>query len=66
MADSEILRTPEYSVSKNIGRTVVYWTETGKPYKKEFEKTLLDQGYMAEKIGESYIQRRWVKEADSE
>jgi hypothetical protein len=66
MSDSEILRTPEYSVSKNQGRKVLFWTETGKPHKKQFEQELLKQGFMAEKVGESYIQVRWAKETDSE
>ena len=66
MADGEAIRTPEYSVSKNIGRKVVFWTETGKTHKKEFEKELISKGLMAEKVGESYVQVRWTKEADYE
>jgi|SRR5579872_1259103 len=66
MGDSEIVRTAEYSVSKNQGRKVLYWTEAGKPQKKAFELELIKQGLMAEKHGESYIQVRWVKEGDHE
>src|ERR1700722_10314320 len=55
LSEQEIIRTPEYAVSKNKGRKVLYWTETGKGHKKQFESELLKQGLMAEKFGEDYI-----------
>lgn len=66
LADGEILRTPEYTVSKNQGRKVLFWTEAGKPQKKQFEQELIKQGFMTEKIGESYVSCRFTKQAESE
>lgn len=66
LADGESVKTPEYSVTKNIGRKVVFWTDAGKVHKKEFELELIRKGLMAEKMGESYVQVRFHKEADSE
>jgi hypothetical protein len=65
MGEQEIIRTPEYSVSKNQGRKVTFWTEAGKPQKAAFEQELLKQGLMATKMGESYIQVRWARQADN-
>src|SRR5271163_4725200 len=64
MTDNECISTPEYTVCRNTGRKVVFWTETGKTHKKEFERELLKQGMMAEKQGESYVQVRWRRQAD--
>jgi len=66
MGDSELIKTPEYTVSRNQGRKVLFWTEAGKPKKKEFEQELISAGLMSEKVGESYIQCRFSKERDAE
>lgn len=66
MGPQEMIRTPEYTVSKNQGRKVVFWTDAGKPHKKQFEQELLKQGLMAEKQGEDYVAVRWKREADAE
>lgn len=66
LGESEIIRTPEYTVSRHQGRKFLFWTETGKPQKKQFEAELIKQGLMQEKIGESYVSCRFTKQTDSE
>ena len=37
MKPGDKVTTPEYAVTCNPGRSSFFWTEKGKPFKKEFE-----------------------------
>lgn len=59
----DAVTTPEYRLSYNPGRSVFTWLCT-KEKKKEFENELIKQGIADIKIGEPYVQLRFLKSVD--
>lgn len=61
MKPGDVVPTPEYRLACNPGRSVFTWLCT-KEKKKEFEDQLIKSGIADYKIGEPYIQLRFLKQ----
>lgn len=61
MKPGDAVVTPEYRLSCNPGRSVFTWL-CSKEKKKEFEDQLIKAGIADVKVGEAYIQLRFLKQ----
>jgi hypothetical protein len=66
MHPGDKIENPEYNVTCYAGKSSVIWTKAGEAHKKEFQNTLISQGLMDIKIGDPFVQVRFVKQAEAE
>ena len=66
MHPGDKIENPEYNVTCYAGKSSIVWTKAGEVQKKQFQNELIKQGLMDIKIGDPFVQVRFVKQSEAE